>query len=108
MVRVCFILLIVAVAACSRGFSGKYVSPSIAGTMSLEFQPDNSFTATLGSEKLRGTYNLQGQKITMRIVEISNRPKQASDDKPITGEFSPDKSRLRLDINSVAVEFERR
>ncbi|MFN8140676.1 MAG: hypothetical protein U0R49_12850 [Fimbriimonadales bacterium] len=95
---------------CSKGdgVTGRYESGDVAGVMSVELKPDYTFTISLGSSKLTGNYTLEAETITLQVIDIEGRARRKADDTPIKGLFSESRSKLKLSVNDVELEFKRK
>lgn len=96
--------------ACGKGagIDATYSNVGVAGSFTVELNSDLTFEVRQADEIVRGEYTLEGNKLTMIVKEIIGRVKTAADDEPIVGSLSADKEALKLTVNSVQIDFQRK
>ncbi len=86
------ILLSVGCGKKGAGMSGtfKRKPPLPEGDVTMTFQEDGTFVFSDTRRADKGTYKLEGRKLTVTMTEVNGKPPQGWDQKPITGTLSED------------------
>ena len=98
MQRVCLLAVLLAIllsVGCGKkgaGMSGTFKrKPSLpAGDVTMTFQEDGTFVFNDTGRADKGTYKLEGRKLTVTMTEVNGKPPQGLDQKPMTATLSED------------------